>query len=205
MRTRGWYAAWALLTLLSVGVAGYALTLFALPGARPPFLASSPYPWAVVTHLLCGGIALALGPWQFLTGPRARRGPSHRWIGRAYGLAILLGGSSGLLMSTVSMGGWTGHSGFFLLASGWLLTTAIAVRAARLGDISTHRRWMVRSFAFTFAAVTLRLWLPASAIAGIPFASAYPVVAWLCWIPNVMAAEWLLRQRTVIASPVVSV
>jgi len=53
---------------------------------------------------------------------------------------------------------------------------------------------MVRNFALTFAAVTLRLWLPASIASGVPFELAYPAVAWLCWVPNLLAAELLLRQ-----------
>jgi hypothetical protein len=53
---------------------------------------------------------------------------------------------------------------------------------------------MVRNFALTFAAVTLRLWLPTAIIAGAPFELAYPVIAWLCWVPNLLLAELLLRQ-----------
>jgi hypothetical protein len=53
---------------------------------------------------------------------------------------------------------------------------------------------MVRNFALTFAAVTLRLWLPASVASGMPFEVAYPVVAWLCWVPNLLAAELFLRR-----------
>ncbi len=68
-----------------------------------------------------------------------------------------------------------------------------AYAAIRARDIELHRRWMVRNFALTFAAVTLRLWLPASVVSGIPFEAAYPVIAWLCWVPNLLAAELLLR------------
>jgi hypothetical protein len=54
----------------------------------------------------------------------------------------------------------------------------------------------VRNFALAFAAVTLRLWVPASFAAGLEFAVAYAVIAWLCWVPNVAAAElWLNRAR----------
>jgi hypothetical protein len=55
-------------------------------------------------------------------------------------------------------------------------------------------RWMVRNFALTFAAVTLRLWLPGSVVSGVPFGIAYPIVAWLCWVPNLVFAESLLRR-----------
>ena len=47
----------------------------------------------------------------------------------------------------------------------------------------------------TYAAVTLRLWL----IALIPvlgdFGSAYVLVPFLCWVPNLLVVEWLLRRR----------
>ena len=53
---------------------------------------------------------------------------------------------------------------------------------------------MIRSFALTFAAVTLRLYIPASQMAGIPFDTAYPVIAWLCWVPNLLVAELFVRD-----------
>lgn len=53
---------------------------------------------------------------------------------------------------------------------------------------------MVRNFALTFAAVTLRLWLPASVVSGVPFELAYAIVAWLCWVPNLAVAEWMLDR-----------
>jgi hypothetical protein len=51
---------------------------------------------------------------------------------------------------------------------------------------------MVRNFVPAFAAVTLRL--PGSMAAGVPFGLAYPVIAWLCWVPNLIVAEWVLRR-----------
>lgn len=53
---------------------------------------------------------------------------------------------------------------------------------------------MVRNFALTLAAVTLRIYLPASMIAGIEFEVAYPYIAWLCWVPNLVAAELLFNK-----------
>ena len=57
-----------------------------------------------------------------------------------------------------------------------------------------HRRWMIRSYALTAAAITLRLYLPLLSHLGIPFDMSYPVVAWLCWVPNLLFAEWLCRR-----------
>jgi hypothetical protein len=48
---------------------------------------------------------------------------------------------------------------------------------------------MIRSFALTFAAVTLRLYIPASEALGLAFEPAYLAIAFLCWVPNLAAAE----------------
>ncbi len=58
------------------------------------------------------------------------------------------------------------------------------------------RVWMIRSYALTFAAVTLRIWLPLSQVAGLPFAQAYPAIAWFCWVPNLIVVEWLILRRS---------
>ena len=54
---------------------------------------------------------------------------------------------------------------------------------------------MLRSYALTLAAVTLRLYMPAFAIAGVGFDAAYPLIAWLCWVPNLVVVEWLVLAR----------
>ena len=54
---------------------------------------------------------------------------------------------------------------------------------------------MVRSYALTFAAVTLRLWLSALTGAGVPFFEAYAAVAWLSWLPNLAAVEVFRKFR----------
>jgi hypothetical protein len=28
-----------------------------------------------------------------------------------------------------------------------------------------------------------------------PFRRSYIVVSWLCWVPNVLVAEWMVRRR----------
>jgi hypothetical protein len=52
---------------------------------------------------------------------------------------------------------------------------------------------MIRSFALTAAAITLRMYLPLVFVFHWPFSIAYSVIAWLCWIPNVVAVEMYLR------------
>jgi hypothetical protein len=60
---------------------------------------------------------------------------------------------------------------------------------------------MTRSYALTFAAVTLRLYLALAIAAGAVF-TAYPYIAWLCWLPNLAVAELLIRFRPALANPI---
>ncbi|HTO03553.1 MAG TPA: DUF2306 domain-containing protein [Opitutus sp.] len=60
--------------------------------------------------------------------------------------------------------------------------------------MEVHRLWMVRNFALALAAVTLRLYLPASAVAGVRFEEFYPAIAWICWVPNLIVAEWFIKR-----------
>ena len=94
-------------------------------------------------------------------------------------------------------------AGFAALAVCWLHTAIRALVAILAGDVVAHRRWMVRNFALTFAAVTLRLYLPAAMVSGVPFEAAYPAIAWLCWVPNLLAAEALFKPAKKVAAPAV--
>ena len=97
-------------------------------------------------------------------------------------------------MALHAFGGTPARLGFTLLALAWLFSGFRAFIAIRAGDVASHRRWMIRNFSLTFAAVTLRFYLPAAVASGIPLELAYPVIAWLCWIPNLVAAELVFNK-----------
>jgi uncharacterized membrane protein len=185
-----------LLYFLTFGVAGYAAFVYGVlplgslvhPDMQANFLAHST---GIYTHAFASILALVLGPFQFSARLREKHTDLHRWLGRSYlAVGVLVGGLSGLYMSQYAFGGPVAKSGFAVLAVLWLYTGWRAYLAIRRGAVAEHRKWMVRNFALTFAAVMLRLYLPASMAAGLGFAAAYPVIAWLCWVPNVLFAEW---------------
>ncbi len=188
--------------VLSLGVVGYAFVVY---GFLPLGIALHPemrvtyeaHRIGIYTHVFAAGFALCLGPFQFSIKLRSKHLALHRWIGRLYlGIGVLIGGLAGLLMAFHAFGGLTARLGFVCLALGWLCTGFMAYRAIRAKDIASHCRWMTRNFALTFAAVTLRLWLPGSVASGVPFELAYPVIAWLCWVPNLVVAElFVLRKQ----------
>ena len=109
-------------------------------------------------------------------------------------IGILVGGLGGLRLAFDSVGGWVTHAGFGLLAVAWLATGAMAYRTIRAGRVAAHQGWMIRNYSLTYAAVTLRLMLGVGAAAGVAFLDVYQVVAWACWIPNLLVAEWIVAR-----------
>ena len=136
------------------------------------------------------------GPWQFSEKLRERALNLHRWLGRFYLLEVALGSIAGFAMALVSEEGLPTHLGFGMLAALWFFTGLQAYRMVRSRNIVAHRQWMIRNFALTLAAVTLRNWLPLMLFAlHWPFRLAYITVSWLCWVPNLFIAEWMVRRR----------
>jgi hypothetical protein len=101
------------------------------------------------------------------------------------GFVLALGASTGPISK----------AGFGSLAIAWIVTTSLAWRRAMQLRFTEHRAWMIRSFALTFAAVTLRLYLPLAAALSINFVDAYRAISFLSWVPNLVAVELYLRSR----------
>lgn len=150
-------------------------------------------PWIVV-HAVAASTALILGVMQFSSGVRRRWSRLHRVSGRLYVAGCIAGGASALVLSAGLSTGPVAAAGFGMLGVLWLHATMQGLRSTRARDFSRHRAWMIRSYAFTFAAVTLRIYLPMSQMLGIDFALAYRYIAWLAWVPNMVIAEVYVRQ-----------
>jgi len=188
---------WAAMAVLSLGVALYAYQYLRPNAVIVPGVAGNPLarPWLFV-HAGLAATAMLLGPTQFLPRLRRTHPRVHRWMGRTYVFACLTGGLAGLALATRTTAGPIATAGFGLLAVAWLGATGNAFRLALARRFDAHRRWMIRSFALTFAAVTLRLYLPIAAIAHLPFLESYRAISFLAWVPNLIVAElYLARGR----------
>jgi uncharacterized membrane protein len=162
----------------SVPVAIYAFGFQLRMAGDPAFWARfDTYPLLSGMHVLGAGLALLVGGFQFSSRIRQRFTNFHRWLGRTYLSAALVGGIGGFCIAVNSDGGLVAKFGFATLAVVWLYSSWQAYIAIRARDIATHRAWMMRSFALAFAAVTLRIYLGALQAAGFPFSEAYPVTA----------------------------
>ena len=154
-------------------------------------------PWLFL-HIGGGVIALAVGPFQFSRLLRTRFLPLHRALGYVYLATVAIGGVAAFRMALESQGGLPTHYGFGMLALLWLFCTAMAYRRILLRQIQSHREWMIRSFALTFAAVTLRLWLPLMAgVLKLDWIQSFDAISWLCWVPNILIAEVLVNRSRI--------
>ena len=186
---------WGLMTFLAFGITLYAFQYLRMdpntyfPNQRDIYIA---HQFGIMAHIVGGILALGLGPFQFITKFRLRWPHLHRWMGRFYLFGILLGGLAGLYMAFYAYAGIVASLGFGMLAVSWLVTGYYAYSTIRAGDTVAHRKWMIRNFALTFAAVTLRLWMPFMIMA-FGEVQGYEVTAWICWLPNLLIVEGSLR------------
>lgn len=193
---------WFLFGFFALGVGLYPAIYFlgdmsgGLLASKPPaLLADQVWKAAFYLHVGLGGLSLLSGWTQFSKRLRATNIALHRKLGTVYVLSVLISGIAGLYVAFFATGGPVAQSGFTGLAIAWLITTTFAYQTIRRKKVDEHRAWMIRSYALTFAAVTLRLWLPAlTSLFGMDFIPAYRIIAWLCWVPNLIWAEWYLRR-----------
>jgi len=154
------------------------------------------YRGAFYLHIFPALLVLAAGATQF-SSTILRRTPSlHRWVGRAYAFSILaVCGPAGMLMAFYANGGWVSQSSFLVLSALWWWCTWVAWRAVRAGDIRRHGTWMLRSYALTLSAITLRLMqFGLATYADVDPETAYQLVAWPSWVVNLVVIEFVIRK-----------
>ncbi|KLN60878.1 hypothetical protein WH96_10475 [Kiloniella spongiae] len=151
---------------------------------------------AFLAHVTGSLTALLIGPWQFVSRFRTKIPKLHRWTGRIYIIAVLIGGIGGFIIAWSSEYGPIAVAGFALLSVVWLYVTGKGYICARNRQFQAHSRWMLRSFALTAAAVTLRLGLPIAPALGYQFDTGYIALSWASWLINFGIAEIYLRLNT---------
>jgi uncharacterized membrane protein len=182
------------MAFLSLGVAVFSYRYLVGVGGLTPSILANLFrrPWLDV-HVAGAATALLIGPLQFLPRLRARYRTVHRWVGRTYVAACLVGAVGGLFLALGTSAGPIATAGFGSLAVIWFFVNVQGWRRAMDRRFEEHRAWMIRSFALTFAAVTLRLYVPLTFALNLPFLEAYRVISFLAWVPNLILAELYIR------------
>jgi uncharacterized membrane protein len=191
---------YALLAFASVLIAAYAFRIPLMGEAAYGTMLRESFsqrPFLIAVHAGFGGLAIVLAALQLHKGIRLRNRSIHRVLGRLAVPFALVSGGAGLWLAFYAMGGPVSQFGFGLLGIFTLICPLLGWKAALSQDFDLHRRWMLRTFGLLFAAVTLRIELPLLAILlGGEFITAYRIVAWLCWVPNVIFVEYILYRSS---------
>jgi hypothetical protein len=146
-------------------------------------------------HIILGGLALLIGWTQFSLKIRNQNLTLHKQIGKIYVLSVLVSAPAGIYIGFFATGGILASAGFVCLGIVWFYTTLMAYINIKNKQIAQHQKMMIYSYAACFAAVTLRLWLPLLSMVLINFTTAYIITAWLCWVPNLLVAHLITRQK----------
>ena len=194
--------AWVVFAFLAIGIGLYPLVYFMtseeiglLASKTSEILSSKVWKVAFYGHISFGGMALLTGWSQFSKKLRSRNLKLHRNLGKIYVITVIIGGICGVYLGFFSTGGIIPALGFICLGLIWLYTTLRAYVAIRKKDLALHQGMMIYSYAACFAAVTLRIWLPILTIVFGEFLVAYKIVAWLCWVPNMIFAHLWVRRK----------
>lgn len=193
---------WSLFIFFSIVIGFYPVVYLifdmsqGLLASKPPeVLQSTVWQFAFYQHISLGAISMLTGWSQFSKKFRNRNLVFHRNLGKVYLIAVALSGSAGLYIAFYASGGTVAILGFSALAAAWLYASFRAYQSIRNGDVDNHQYWMIRSYALCWAAVTLRIWIPLFQIAiGMEFIEAYRIIAWLCWVPNLVVAEMIISS-----------
>jgi hypothetical protein len=86
-------------------------------------------------------------------------------------------------------------SATMVFGSYFLLALGLAYRAVRSGDISTHRRWMIRAFAVGVGVGMIRIVIGVGEAFGIGIADSFGAAFWIAFVLLATLGEVWLRLR----------
>jgi uncharacterized membrane protein len=199
MMTRKWL--WLLVAFLAILVGLYPGLYFlidrkfGLLRSKSNELLNNTY-WNIgfYTHIIPGGLALLTGWTQFNSNFRNKNLAFHRRIGMVYIISVAFSSLAGIYIGFFATGGLPSSLGFICLGLIWFSISLMAFVNIKNGNIVIHQKLMIYSYAACFAAVTLRIWLPLLVLIFGDFITAYTIVAWLCWVPNLVVAKLITKR-----------
>ncbi len=152
----------------------------------------APVKWYLIAHAFFAGLAMLLGAFQFSNRLRARYLPVHRTLGYIYVVSVFLAGPFAIPVAkridSLSLTAASAVQSF-----GWMATTAIALYCVRSGNITQHRRWMIRSYPFAMVFTVARLIIPIPLVQKMGFPgiemAVWTTIALAAFLPNIFV-DW---------------
>jgi hypothetical protein len=150
-------------------------------------------------HVYTSLFALVAGFTQFWRWLLRHHKKWHRALGYVYIITVVfVSGPASLVMGWYANGGLGSRIAFLLLGLLWIGFTAVAWQKAMAKDFVAHRNWMIRSYALTLSAISLRAWKVLIVYLFEPGPmEAYRIVAWLGWVGNWAVAEYIIYRRRI--------
>ncbi len=155
------------------------------------------FKWVLIGHISSGIVALVIGPFQFWKAFRNKYLTIHRWMGRTYLIAILIGSicSTSLAWTSGIQVNFAWAFSLQCLAFAWITTASMAYISVMRRRIQQHREWMIRSYVVTFAFVIFR-WLndelPLAIQLMEKFEERGPTIIWFSWTIPLLITEIVL-------------
>ena len=199
------------LAFILISYASYLLVLLSLPyihfEKNVEFLETKqliyhikPWRYSFYIHVFSSPVVIIGGLLQFNRWIMRRYASTHRKIGYTYIITVLLiSGPSAFIMSLYATGGYVAQVSFVILSILWMLFTLQALRVAKKGNYESHVKWMIRSYALTLSAVTLRFYAYLFDYFNVDISprDTYIILAYMSWIPNLIFSEFLIRKEYV--------
>ncbi|KAB1153657.1 DUF2306 domain-containing protein [Tenacibaculum aiptasiae] len=149
-------------------------------------------------HVLGGVLAMALGPFQFISKLRIRYPKIHRMLGIIFLISILISSVTLIPLITTSSSNLVIDIGLGIGGVVWLLAAVFAYIAIRNKNIEQHKEWMIRCYMVTLAFVVFRL--------AIDLLSYYEVTnepdivaisSWVSWTLPLCTTEFIIQGRKI--------
>lgn len=152
---------------------------------------------AFYTHVFFSIFTLLAGFTQFSNYLLYHHKKLHKTMGKVYVIAVLfINFPSGFILAIYASGLLPSKAAFLILDILWFGFTLKAYKGALHKNFKIHKQFMIRSYALTFSAITLRTWrIILSSVIIIPPINLYMIDAWMGFMPNLFFAEWLIRRK----------
>lgn len=154
------------------------------------------YKIAFYTHVVFAILSLPAGFTQFSKLIRKCYPKIHKLFGWLYIITILLlAAPSGFVIGIHANGGLSSQIAFCILSILWFCFTFKALQSIIKKNYKLHQVFMIRSFALTLSAITLRLWKYLIVMFFEPKPmDVYQIVAWIGWVLNLVIAEIIIYK-----------